>query len=199
MQYRFAFALILYEFFSTNFTGSMSEVRSRPSVWWSLTAPGELLAVIRLRSLWKLRLKLREFSVTKLFSGLVRFVEFITPDGYANMKLVADIKIILYSFPGERIVILEAYRRRRLHLRHFLTDVKKQKPDVEFCLNEDKLVIDGQDVSYCEETHVVCIQTQNIAAPRWTQATLCQVNECDLFQLIFSVGHISVAQSMEKT
>lgn len=169
MQYRFAFALISVCIFSAHFTGSMSEVRSRPSVWWSLTARGELLAVIRLRSLWKLRLKLRWFSVTKLFSGLVRFVEFITPDGYANMKLVADIKIILYSFPGERIVILEAYRRRRLHLRHFLTDVKKQNPDVEFCLNEDKLVIDGQDVSYCEETHVVCIQTQNIAAPRWTR------------------------------
>ena len=82
------------------------------------------------------------------------------------MKLVADIKIILYSFPGERIVILEAYRRRRLHLRHFLTDVKKQNPDVEFCLNEDKLVIDGRDVSYCEQTHAVCIQTQNDASSR---------------------------------
>ena len=82
------------------------------------------------------------------------------------MKLVADIKIILYSFSGERIVILEAYRRRRLHLRHFLTDVKKQNPDVEFCLNGDKLVIDGRDVSYCEQTHVVCIQTQNDASSR---------------------------------
>ena len=82
------------------------------------------------------------------------------------MKLVADIKIILYSFPGERIVILEAYRRRRLHLRHFLTDVKKQNPDVEFCLNEDKLVIDGRDVSYCEQTNAVCIQTQNDAPSR---------------------------------
>lgn len=89
--------------------------------------------------------------------------------GYANMKLVADIKIILYSFPGERIVILEAYRRRRLHLRHFLTDVKKQNPDVEFCLNEDKLVIDGRDVSYCEQTNAVCIQTQNDAPSRWTR------------------------------
>ena len=140
----------------------------RPSVWWSLTDREELLDVIRLRSLWKTELKLKQFSVTKLFSGLVRFAEFIIhlSWGYANTKLVADIKIILYSFPGERIVILEAYRRRRLHLRHFLTDVKKQNPDVEFCLNEDKLVIDGRDVSYCEQTNAVCIQTQNDAPSR---------------------------------
>ena len=59
----------------------MSEVMSHPSEWWSLTHRGELLDVIRLRSLWKLGLKLKQFLVTKLFSGLVRFVEFIIPDG----------------------------------------------------------------------------------------------------------------------
>ena len=178
----------------------MSEVISRLCMWWSLAARGELLAVILSRSLWKQGIKPWESSVTKPFSGLVRFVELIIPDGYANMKLVADIKIILYSIPGERILILEAYRKRRLHLRHFLTDVKKQNPDVEFCLNEDKLVIDGRDVSYCEQDRVVCIQTQDNAPPRCehSSATVWQNNECSLFQLIFIVGHISLAESMEK-
>ena len=46
-------------------------------------------------------------------------------------------------------------------MRQYLTDVKQQNPDIEYSFDEDKLVIDGLDVNYCEESDDIYIETQS--------------------------------------
>ena len=58
---------------------------------------------------------------------------------------------------------MDSYRRRRLRLRQYLTDVKQQNPDIEYSFDEDRLVIDGIDVSYCEESDNIYIETQPVS------------------------------------